>query len=84
MGNSQAVARKHYLQITDAHFAKAVTGQCGKIVASSASQEAANEKCDALETAQTSMVSQSVASSVVVDQQITECAVPDQFRATTK
>ena len=65
MGNSQAVARKHYLQITDAHFAKAVTGQCGKIVASSASQEAANEKCDALETAQTSMVSQSVASSMV-------------------
>ena len=64
MGNSQQVARKHYLQVHDAHFAKAVSGQCAKIVASKASQDPAKEKYDASETAQSSLVSQCVASSV--------------------
>jgi len=61
LGNSVQVARKHYLQTTDAHFEKATAGECAIFVASSASQEAANEKSDAQETAQTSYVSQGVA-----------------------
>jgi len=28
LGNSEAVARKHYLQVTDAHFAAAAGGEC--------------------------------------------------------
>ena len=60
-GNSQQVARKHYLQITDDHFAKAASSQCAKIVASTASQDSPNEKCHASETARTSYVSQGVA-----------------------
>jgi len=66
MGNSQQVARKHYLQVTDDHFKKAASGQCAIIVASTASQDPANENCDASETAQTSTVSQCVAQSVGV------------------
>jgi integrase len=64
MGNSQQVARRHYLQVHDEHYTKAVIGARSIIVASKAPQDAANEKCDASETAQTSMVSQCVASSV--------------------
>ena len=58
LGNSIQVAHKHYLQTTDAHFAKATAGECGIIVASSTSQEAANDKSNAHETAQTCYDSQ--------------------------
>ena len=61
MGNSQQVARRHYLQVTDDHFRKTTGGQCGKIVASHAWQGVANEKSDASETEKTSNVSQGVA-----------------------
>jgi len=61
MGNSVQVARKHYLQTTDEHYQKATAGECAIIVASSASQAAANEKSNAQKPAQTSYDSQDVA-----------------------
>ena len=64
MGNSQQVARKHYLQVTDEHYAEAVEGARSIFVASTASHGAANEKCDASETAQSCKVSQCTAKSV--------------------
>ena len=64
LGNSQQVARRHYLQVTDEHYADAVRGARSIFVASTAPQGAANEKSDACETARTSLVSQCVAPSV--------------------
>jgi len=44
MGNSEAVARKHYEQVTDAHFAKASTAQVpAQSEANSTRQEATEE-----------------------------------------
>jgi len=65
MGNSQQVALRHYLQVTDDHFAKATADQCGKIVASKASQDPANEKCVTRNTAISSNVSQGDACAAV-------------------
>ena len=61
MGNSIQVARKHYLQTTDAHFEKATASKCDRFVASSAPQEVANEKINAEEIAHVSNALQSVA-----------------------
>ena len=64
IGNSERVARKHYLQITDDHFEEAVRGARSIFVASTAPQGVVNEKCDTLETARTSKVSPCVALSM--------------------
>ena len=61
IGNSQKVAAKHYLQVTDDHFEKAARARCAT---SMALQGVANEKSDASEVALFSTISQHVASSV--------------------
>ena len=66
LGNSQQVARRHYLQVMDEHYAGAVRGACSIFVASTAPQAVVNEKSDACKTARTSLVSQCVAPSVGV------------------
>lgn len=43
IGNSEAVARKHYLQITDAHFAKAVSKNGGTVGGTVRQRMSANE-----------------------------------------
>lgn len=43
IGNSGAVARKHYLQITDAHFAKAVSKNGGTVGGTVRQRMSANE-----------------------------------------
>ncbi len=61
IGNSQQVARKHYLQVTDEHFAKAVGGARPVFVPCKAPQGVANEKCDAAKPAENRHVSPCVA-----------------------
>ena len=64
IGNSQQVARKHYLQVTDEHFAKAVGGARPVFVPCKAPQGVANEKCDAAKPAENRHVSPCVAGPV--------------------
>ena len=59
IGNSRQVAEKHYLQVTDDHFVRAL-----QICARNPSQDPANDKSDARETAENRDVSQCVASSM--------------------
>ena len=63
IGNSQKVAAKHYLQVTDDHFEKASRARCAT---STAPQGVAHEKNDAMEHAQNSMFSHGVAMPVGV------------------
>lgn len=46
IGNSEAVARKHYLQVTDAHFEKAVFTLTEDLVAS----QVASKRCKVTQT----------------------------------
>ena len=61
IGNSQKVAAKHYLQVTDDHFEKASRA---RFATSMAPQRVANETSDAMEHAQNSMFSHDVANPV--------------------
>jgi len=63
IGNSQKVAAKHYLQVTDDHFEKASRARCAT---STAPQGVANKTSDAMEHAQNSMFSHDVAMPVGV------------------
>ena len=60
IGNSQQVAREHYLQVTDSHYEKAASN-VANFVASKAPQGVVNEKCDAAKPAENRSVSQNVA-----------------------
>ena len=60
IGNSQQVARKHDLQVTDGHDERA-TSNVASFVASQAPQGVANEKCDAAKPAENRNVSLCVA-----------------------
>ena len=62
IGNSQEVAERHYLQVTDDHFSRAL-----QICARDATQSVANNKSDTQELAKTRNVSQNVARPVGVE-----------------
>ncbi len=63
IGNSQQVAREHYLQVTDSHYKRAASN-VANFVASKALQGVANEKCDATKPAETRSVLPCAASSM--------------------
>ena len=46
IGNSEAVARKHYLQVTDAHFEKAIIPKLAETVA----RQVAHKPCETTQT----------------------------------
>lgn len=64
MGNSERVARRHYLQVTDEHFAKAVDAARCNFAGRDALQSTANEKSSGENTADNCVVLQSAASAM--------------------
>ena len=44
LGNSQAVARRHYLQVTDEHFAKAITEKAAQKAAQQGAETGRTER----------------------------------------
>ena len=78
IGNSQSVAREHYLQVTDSHYERAASNVVN-FVASKAPQGVANEKCDAAKPAENRHVSPCVA----VPVGLRGCELPPKTREIT-